>query len=97
MHMKQRNESEKMATATERVQRYRDRKRRGVEVVSIEVGADVIGALTWREYLDLDASDDACNVTNKGALAEAIQAALADLAEESYQEYLAEEEAGEAA
>ena len=43
-----------------------------------------------------DASDDACNVTDKGALAKAIQAALGDCAEEAFQEYLAEEEAGEA-
>ncbi len=81
------------ATAAERAQRHRDRKRRGVVAVPVEVGADVICALTWREYLDYDASDDECNVTDKGALAEAIQAALGDLAEEAYQEYLAKEEA----
>ena len=70
------------ATAAERAQRHRDRKRRRVVAVPVEVGADVIAALQWKEYLDLDASDDACNVTDKGAVAEAIQAALSDLAEE---------------
>ena len=81
------------ATASERAQRHRDRKRRGVVAVPVEVGADVVGALIWKDYLDPDASDDAWNVTDKGAVAEAIQAALGDLAEETYQEYLAEEEA----
>ncbi len=86
-----------MATAAERVKRYRDRKRRGVvAVVPVEVCAHMIGALTWKEYLDLDASDDACNVTDKGAVAEAIQAALGTLAEEAYREWQAEEEAGAA-
>ena len=64
--------------------------------VPVEVGADVVGALHWKEYLDLGASDDACNVTDKGALAEAIQAALGDLTEEAYREWEAEEEAGRA-
>ncbi len=84
------------ATAAERAQRHRDRKRRRVVAVPVEVGADVIAALQWKEYLDLDASDNVCNVTDKRALAGAIQAALGDLAEGAYQEYLAGEEAGEA-
>ncbi len=82
------------ATASERAQRHRDRKRRGVVAVPVEVGADVIAALQWKEYLDLDASNDECNVTDKGAVAEAIQAALSDLAEEADREWQAEEEAG---
>ncbi len=50
-----------MATATERVRNYRDRKRRGVEVVSIEVDAMAIGALAFKNYLrpdDPGLSDD---------------------------------------
>ena len=60
-----------MATATERVQRYRDRKRRGVEVVAIGVDALAIWALAYDNYLSPDVTDDQLNVTNKAGLAEA--------------------------
>ncbi len=87
-----------MATAAERAQQHRDRKRRGVmAVVPVEVDMDVLIALVRKDYLDPDATDDACNVTDKSALAEAVQAALGDLAEEADREWQAEEEAGAAA
>ena len=60
-----------------------------VAVVPVEVGADVIGVMTRTQYLDPDASDDACNFTDKGALAEVIGAALDDRPSRAYHEYLA--------
>ena len=84
-----------MATATERVRRYRDRKRRGVEVVSIEVNALAIWALAYENYLSPDDTDDQLNVTNKAGLAEAVQAYLSDSAEGVAAVYDAAEAAGE--
>ena len=73
-----------MATATERVQRYRDRKRRGVEVVSIEVDSETIGALQFKDYLDDDTCSGIC--TDKAVLAEAIEVKLRDWTDEVFDE-----------
>ena len=82
--MQQRNESEKMKTATERVRNYRDRKRRGVEVVSIEVPEATIGARQFKDYLD--GGTISCICTDKAVLAEAVQAKLSDWTEEVFEE-----------
>ena len=84
-----------MATATERVRRYRDRKQRGVELVSIEVDELAIWALTVENYLSPEDTDDQLNVTNKAALAEAVQAHLSDWSEDVAAEFDAAEAAGE--
>ncbi len=76
-----------MATAAERAQRHRDRKRRGVVAVTVEVDALVIGALQFKEYLD--------DETDKAALAEAVQALLSDWSEGVAAEFDADEAAGE--
>ena len=69
-----------MATAAERVRRYRDRQRRGAQVVSIDVDGLVIGALQCEEYLDDDTLS--CICTDKAALVRAVQAHLRDWSEE---------------
>ena len=83
-----------MATGKERGQLLRDRKQRGIiAVVPVEVDAGAICGLEWKGHLGDDATDDAGNVIDKGAVAEAIRAALDDMAEEAYQDYLAVEKA----
>ena len=83
-----------MVTGKERSQRHRDRQQRGVvAVVPVEVDAGAICALEWKGHLDDDATDDAGNITDKGAVAEAIRAILDDWTEEAYQDYLAVEKA----
>ncbi len=85
-----------MATATERVRNFRDRKRRGVEVVSIEVDGLVIGSLTWKDYLSMDAlGDDYLTVIDKAAVAKAIEAKLNEWSQEVGEEYEAAEARGE--
>ncbi len=84
-----------MATATERVRNYRDRKRRGVEVVSIEVDGPTICALNYKEYLDDDVIDRDGNCTDKAVLAEAIQTKLHDWTDEALEEFEDAEAAGE--
>jgi predicted regulator of Ras-like GTPase activity (Roadblock/LC7/MglB family) len=74
-----------MATATERVRNYRDRKRRGVVAVPIEVDGLVIGALQFKDDLDDDTISSIC--TDKAVLAEAIQARLSDWTEEVFEEF----------
>ncbi len=76
-----------MATAAERVRRYRDRKRRGAEVVSIEVDGLLIEALKCEEYL--------CACTDKAALARAVQTQLSDWSQGVAEEYEAAEARGE--
>ena len=73
-----------MATATERVRNYRDRKQRGAVVVSVEVGSDTIGALQFKDSLDDDTIS--CTCADKAMLAEAIQARLNDWTEEVFEE-----------
>ena len=72
-----------MATSAERMRRHRNRKKRGVvAIVPIEVDALAVAALVAEDYLDNDEADDALNVSNKPALAKAVEGLLSDWSEE---------------
>ena len=61
-----------MATAAERSQRHRDRKRRSAVVVPVEMDLKVKAALVLKGYLGFDNLTPG-NPVDKGALAAALQ------------------------
>ena len=64
-----------MATAAERVKRYRDRRRRGVVAVSVEVDATTVCALMMKGHLAPGEMPSSLSpIINKDALADALQA-----------------------
>ncbi len=65
-----------MSTSAERVRRYRDRKRRGVKTVRIEIDGDIASLLVAEGYLEPPTG--ARGVVRAADVAEAIERKLRD-------------------